>query len=87
MTGINQIANLIAAPGTRRPFGRPAGVSALAVHGLVAQRIDAQRIDAQRIDAQRIDAQRSDAKSLGAWKRNTNKKIQDLMYFFNYNNC
>ncbi len=77
MTGMNQIANLIAAPGTRRPFGRPAGVSALAVHGLVAQRIDAQRIDAQRIDA----------KSLGAWKRNTNKKIQDLMYFFNYNNC
>jgi len=77
MTGMNRIANSLAAPVTRRPFGRPVGVAALAVHGLLAKRTDAQRIDAQRVDV----------KSVGARKRNTNKKIQDRMYFFNYNNC
>lgn len=82
MTGMNRISNSLAAPVTRRPFGRPVGVAALAVHGLLAKRTDAQRIDAQRIDAQRVDV-----KSVGARKRNTNKKIQDRMYFFNYNNC
>jgi hypothetical protein len=82
MTGMNRIANSLAAPVTRRPFGRPVGVAALAVHGLLAKRTDAQRVDAQRIDAQRVDV-----KSVGARKRNTNKKIQDRMYFFNYNNC
>jgi hypothetical protein len=87
MTGMNRIANSLAAPVTRRPFGRPVGVAALAVHGLLAKRTDAQRVDAQRVDAQRIDAQRVDVKSVGARKRNTNKKIQDRMYFFNYNNC
>ena len=82
MTGMNRIANSLAAPVTRRPLGRPVGVAALAVHGLLAKRTDAQRVDAQRIDAQRVDV-----KSVGARKRNTNKKIQDRMYFFNYNNC
>lgn len=82
MTGMNRIANSLAAPVTRRPFGRPVGVAALAVHGLLAKCTDAQRVDAQRIDAQRVDV-----KSVGARKRNTNKKIQDRMYFFNYNNC
>ena len=82
MTGMNRIANSLAAPVTRRPFGRPVGVAALAVHGLLAKRTDAQRVDAQRVDAQRVDV-----KSVGARKRNTNKKIQDRMYFFNYNNC
>ena len=77
MTGMNRIANSLAAPVTRRPFGRPVGVAALAVHGLLAKRTDAQRIDAQRVDV----------KSVGARRRNTNKKIQDRMYFFNYNNC
>jgi len=77
MTGMNRIANSLAAPVTRRPFGRPVGVAALAVHGLLAKRTDAQRVDAQRVDV----------KSVGARKRNTNKKIQDRMYFFNYNNC
>jgi len=72
MTGMNRIANSLAAPVTRRPFGRPVGVAALAVHGLLAKRTDAQRVD---------------VKSVGARKRNTNKKIQDRMYFFNYNNC
>jgi hypothetical protein len=77
MTGMNRIANSLAAPVTRRPLGRPVGVAALAVHGLLAKRTDAQRVDAQRVDV----------KSVGARKRNTNKKIQDRMYFFNYNNC
>ena len=77
MTGMNRIANSLAALVTRRPFGRPVGVAALAVHGLLAKRTDAHRIDAQRVDV----------KSVGARKRNTNKKIQDRMYFFNYNNC
>jgi len=72
MTGMNRIANSLAAPVTRRPLGRPVGVAALAVHGLLAKRTDAQRVD---------------VKSVGARKRNTNKKIQDRMYFFNYNNC